>query len=83
MRRARLVLVPVVLVAVPLARFVAGLLMVLLVLASFGGLIVAVQTGEARDWSFLVGMLLAVGLLRWIRVLLTKAQHTTVGIKAS
>lgn len=83
MRRALLVLVPVVLVAVPLARFAAGLLMVLLVLASLGGLIVAVQTGETRDWAFLAGMLLVVGLLRWLRVLLTRAKNITLGIKAS
>ena len=78
----RALLVPVVLVAVPLVRFAAGLLVVLLVLASVGGLIVAVQTGEARDWGFLTGMLLAVGVLRWLRMLLKRAQNTVIGLKA-
>jgi hypothetical protein len=78
----RALLIPVVLVAVPLLRFAAGLLMVLLVLASIGGLIVAAQTGEARDWGFLAGMLLAVGVLRWFRILLTRVQHVAIDPKA-
>jgi len=69
----RTLLIPIILVVVPLARFAAGLLIILLVLASVGGLIVAVQTGEVRDWAFLTGILLVIGALRWLRVLLLRA----------
>ena len=74
----RAVLVPVVLAAAPLARLAAGLLMVLLALASVGGLIVAARTGAARDWAFLVGMLLGIGALRWLRMILLRAQRRLV-----
>ncbi|TCZ61146.1 hypothetical protein [Roseicella aquatilis] len=73
MRRA--LLAPVVLVAPPLLRLALGLLIILLGLAALGGLLVAAHTGAARDWAFLAGLLLAVGGLRWARLLLGRAQR--------
>lgn len=78
-RMPRALLAPVVLVALPLLRLVAGLLLVLLGMGAAGGLIIAAVTGAARDWAVLAGLLLAIGGLRWLRLLLWQAQRAVVG----
>jgi hypothetical protein len=67
MNVARTLLTPVILAFVPVARFAAYLLMIPFALLALVGLIMARDSGEARDWVVTVGALLAVGSLRWFR----------------